>query len=142
MGTIHKIDLGDETPKSESFILTQFDVKKVKVPGARAHAIVRQMRKRTRAEFEGNGLPKGNYRLAYATSCPSGNSLTAAQYKNWRELLEVKIVSPHVSVEKSHPDIDLRPGGSAGNFLEEKSLALFQRQKNGKFLKLDCQVLK
>lgn len=143
MTTIQKIDLGDEAPKSPVFILTIFDVKKAKVPGSRAHAILRQMRKRTRVEFEAAGLPKGLWKLAYASTCPTGENgpISLAQYKkSWTELNEIKITSTHVSVEKSHMDKDLRPGGKNKIVLEGKSLGLFQVLPHKKVLRIDCKL--
>lgn len=142
MTTIQKIDLGDEAPKSPLYILTIFDVKKAKVPGSRAHAILRQMRKRTRVEFEAAGLPRGVWKLAFASTCPAGENgpISVNQYKkSWTELNEIKIVSTHVSVEKSHMDKDLRPGGKNKIVLEGKSLGLFQVLPHDKVLRIDCK---
>lgn len=143
MTTIQKIDLGDDVPKSPVYILTIFDVKKAKVPGSRAHAILRQMRKRTRVEFEAAGLPRGVWKLAFANSCPAGENgpISLAQYKkSWTELNEIKIISTHVSVEKSHMDKDLRPGGKNKIHLEGKSLGLFQVLPHNKLLRIDCKL--
>jgi hypothetical protein len=142
MTTIQKIDLGDETPKSPVYILTIFDVTKAKVPGSRAHAILRQMRKRMRVEFESAGLPKGEWKLAFASTCPAGENgpITSAQYaKHWTELSDIKIKSTHVSAEKSHMDMDLRPGGQNKIVLEGQSLGLFQVLPHGKMLRIDCK---
>lgn len=143
MTTIQKMDLGDEAPKSPVYILTIFDVAKAKVPGSRAHAILRQMRQRVRVEFEAAGLPKGGWKLAFASSCVAGENapITLAQYKrNWTELSDIKIKSTHVSVEKSHRNMDLRPGGENKIVLEGKSLALFQLLPHGKVLRIDCKA--
>jgi hypothetical protein len=142
MTTIQKFDLGDEASQSPVYILTTFDVTKARVPGSRAHAILRQMRKRVRVEFESAGLPKGVWKLAFASSCPAGENgpITLAQYKkHWTELNDIKIKSTHVSVEKSHMDMDLRPGGQNKIVLEGKSLGLFQVLPHGKVLRIDCK---
>jgi hypothetical protein len=100
------------------------------------------MRKRVRVEFESAGLPRGAWKLAFASTCPSGESgpITLARYKkHWTELNDIKIKSTHVSVEKSHMNMDLRPGGQNKIVLEGQSLGLFQVLPHGKLLRIDCK---
>ncbi len=144
IGTIHKIDMTDNTPKAPNYVLIIFDVKKVKVPGAHGHSILRQFAKRVRAEFEGAGLPKGPYRLAVASSCPAGENgpVSMSHFKKiWTELHRFKVTSTHIATEKSQVDTTLRPGGKGHLILEGKVLALFQELKGDKILRVDCKPI-
>ena len=140
IGTIHKIDLTDDKPKAPSYILLVFDLKKLKVPGSHGHSIVRQFTKRCRIDFDGSGMPKGNYTLGVAPSCKSG-SLTAAAYKSSvTELHRFNVSSTHVSTEKSLPKASLRDPGKGLLVLEGKALMLFHSVKN-KFEIVDCKSI-
>jgi len=143
IGTIHKIDLADEGPKAANHILVIMDLKRLKVPGARGHAIARQFTKRSRIEFEGSGLPKGKYSLAVSAECKTG-TLPAARYKSLlTELHQFSVTSTHIATEKSLPKASLRPpekGGSDLLVLEGKALTLFRIQKD-KYEAIDCKVL-
>lgn len=140
IGTIHKIDLADETPKGPNYILVVMDLKRLKVPGARGHSIVRQFTKRSRIDFDGSGLPKGKYTLAVADDCKSG-TLPAAKYKSaLTELHQFQVISTHIATEKSLPKAALREPSKGLLVLENKSLHLFRVQKD-KFETIDCKPI-
>jgi hypothetical protein len=143
MSTIHKIDMTDDSPKSPNYVLTVFDVKALRVPGSSAHAILRQLNKRVRAEFEATGIPKGKYKLAISLDCSGKTRLTFAAYKKtWTELHSFKMVSTHIATEKSHYEMSLRPSAQAKtSVLEGKALALFHIEKGGMFNRVDCKTI-
>lgn len=138
IGTIHKIDMTDDKPKAPNYTLIMFDVKKLKVPGARGYSILRQFAKRVRVEFVGDGVPKGKYALAVAAGC-GGGTLSAAAYKSgWKQLHQFDNTSTHISTEKSQTDWALRPGDKGKQILEGKSLGFFRINKD-KFELIDCK---
>ncbi len=143
--TIKTIDMEAESPTpapSAGHSLLQFDVSKMKVPGAHAHAILRQLQKRVRAEFESSGLPKGRYALAWAETCSGAGRLSAAVYKKrWHEIHRFQTTSTYIATEKSMAQTSLRKGDQSPNVLEGKALALFHVTKD-LFELIDCKLVK
>jgi hypothetical protein len=143
MTQIHKIDLGQEGESQPTMVLLQFDVKKLKVPSAHSHVILRQLSKAVRVEVEGAELPKGNYAVAVSGDCSSAKgAISASQYKSsWTELHQVECSSAYLASEKSHPEASLRKGDGSKVVLEGKSLALFKVSK-GSYTPIDCKPIK
>ena len=83
----------DDRTKGPDFVVITLDLKKLKVPGAHGHVVLRQFRNRCRIEFEGSGLPKGSYTLARADSCHARSS----------DLHVFSVSSTHAATEKSLP---------------------------------------
>lgn len=136
MQTIHQIDLGKEEPKSgDNYALMLFDVKKVKVPGSRAHIIFRQFSKRVRLEFEAAGIPKGKYRIGIHSGCPKSE-------KAWTILHEAFQESTFLATEKSLPKHALRKAPVSGQtILEGMNVGLFQVKGKNSLL-VDCKPIK
>lgn len=133
--TIHNIDLSQEGPQGPNYTLIIFDVKKVKVPGSRAHVIFRQFSKRVRLEFESAGIPKGKYRIGIAAGCPANES-------QWTRLHEVRQTSTHLATEKSLPAYALRNAPANGQkSLKGMNVGLFQ-VKGKKAVLIDCKLIK
>ncbi len=141
IGSIHKIDMTDNTPKAPGHVIVMMDLKKLKSAAAHGHVVFQQFAKRVRVEFEGSGLPKGKYSLAVSENCAGAAELGAGPYKNnWTELHKFDSESDHIATEKSLPQATLRAGGTAPLVLEGKSVALF-RMKSGKYSKIDCKTV-
>lgn len=137
IGTIHKMDMTDEGgPKAPNYILLILDVKKAKVPGARAHVILRQLRKRVRIEFEGTGLPKGKYKIGLADNCSKANNFKAG----WTELQELKVISLHTITEKANFKLSLREPKPGLTVVEGKALGLF-RVNGSSIQNIDCKTI-
>ncbi len=135
--TIHNIDLtAPEGPGGPSFVLILLDVKKVKVPGSRAHIIFRQFSKRVRLEFEASGIPYGKYKIGVHTSgCP-------ANEKSWTILHEAVQESTHLATERSLPKHALRKAVVNGQtVLQGQNVGLFQI-KGAKSILIDCKTIK
>ena len=134
--TIHNIDLtGAEGPSAPNYSLTMFNVKKVKVPGSRAHVIFRQFAKRVRLEFEASGIPFGKYHVGVSRGC-------SGQADNWTKLHEMEQTSTHLATEKSLPAYALRKAAAAGqSVLQGMNVGLFQL-KGKKPVLVDCQPIK
>lgn len=143
--TIKTIDMEAEGPspmQNAGHILLLFDVGKVKVSGAHAHAILRQLQKRVRVEFESSGLPKGRYALAWAEQCAGAGRLNLAQYKKrWNEIHHFQTTSTYIATEKSMAQTALRKGDRSSHVLEGKALALFQVNKSQVEL-IDCKPIR
>lgn len=137
MQTIHQIDLGKEESKSgDSYALMLFDVKKVKVPGSRAHIIFRQFAKRVRLEFEAAGIPKGKYKIGVINSgCPGSEN-------RWNIVHEAIQESTFLATEKSLPKHALRKAPVAGQtVLQGMNVGLFQVKGKSSLL-VDCKPIK
>lgn len=134
--TIHNIDLtGSDGPTGPNYSLTQFNVKKVMVPGSRAHVIFRQFAKRVRLEFEASGIPYGKYRIGVSRGCSGVES-------DWTRLHEMEQTSTHLATEKSLPTHALRKAAVAGQIvLQGMNVGLFQI-KGKKSLLIDCKAIK
>jgi len=134
--TIHNIDLGqDSGPQGPNYTLIIFDVKKVKVPGSRAHVIFRQFNKRVRLEFEAAGIPKGKYRIGVSRGC-SGNE------DNWARLHEAEQSDTFLATEKSLPSHALRKAPVKNQtVLQGMNVGLFQ-VKGKKSTLVDCKPIK
>lgn len=143
MTSIHKIDLqqADTGPAApDSYIGFDLNIKRLKIPGAHANVILRQMTKRVRIEFEGAGVPRGKYVFAVASGCPSGHLVTDARYKAaWTEMHRFTVSETHIATEKSQPKVALRSGGD--RVLLGKSLGFFKVAKAG-FELIDCREIK
>lgn len=136
MGSIHKIDLENEAPSAPNYVLLVLDVKKAGVPGARAHVILRQLRKRVRIEFEGTGLPKGKYKLALAGTCAN-----IKNYKSgWTELQELSVIEQNTITEKANFQMSLREAKPGLTVMEGKALGLFRVNK-GAIQNIDCKTI-
>ena len=134
--TIHNIDLtGQDGPVGPNYSLTLFNVKKVKVPGSRAHVIFRQFAKRVRLEFEASGIPYGKYHIGVSRGCSGVES-------NWTHLHEMEQTSTHLATEKSLPNYALRKAAAAGQtVLQGMNVGLFQI-KGKKSTLVDCKAIK
>jgi hypothetical protein len=118
-GSVQKIDLGDEGPKSPNHLLLTMNLKKVK-PGALGQVIIYQFSKRVRLEFEAGGMPRGEYAMAVSSSC------SLADYGKWTELHRFKVTSDHIQTEKSLPKASVREAKPGILVLVGKSLGLFR----------------
>lgn len=126
---IKKIDLSaPDKPSGPGHSIIMFDLKNLKVPGANAHVVFNQLRKRVRIEFEGTALPKGKYLLAIANDCSSHEFK-----RGWKERHQFKSESTYVATEKAHYDLTL-----AG--LKGKAVGLFKAE-GGKTTLVDCKSI-
>ncbi len=135
--SIHNIDLGQQDgPSGPNYSLIVLDVKKAKVPGARAHIIFRQFSKRVRLEFEASGIPYGKYRIGIRESgCPGSE-------KAWTILHEAEQSSTHLATEKSLPKHALaKPVTPDQTILRGMNVGLFQVKGKGSLL-IDCKPIK
>jgi hypothetical protein len=127
---IKKIDLSQPDQASgpgHSIII--FDLKNLKVPGAHAHVVFNQLRKRVRIEFEATALPKGKYVIALDKNC------SAHDFKRgWKELHHFTSESMHVATEKAHYELTL-----AG--LQGQAVGLF-KAGGGKTTFIDCKPIR
>src|SRR4051812_48756574 len=99
-GSVKKIDLTESGPARSNHVMVMLNLKKVK-PGSLAQVVFYQFSKRARIDFEGDGLPHGEYVLAVAPKCSSTRD------KTWTELHRFKTTSAHVQNEKSLPNASL-----------------------------------
>lgn len=134
--TIHNIDLTQETgPQGPNYSLIIFNVKKLKVPGSRAHVIFRQFSKRVRLEFEAAGIPLGKYRVGVSRGC-------SPQESNWTRLHEMEQSDTYLATEKSLPQHALRTAPVKGQqVLKGMNVGLFH-VKNKVAALVDCQPIK
>lgn len=139
VGTIRKLDFdAPNKPDEATYKVVQFKITKPNV--AQAHVILRQFSRRVRVEFEGSGLPKGQYAIAISSGCEKGQ-VKAARYKSvWRELHRFESNPVNIATEKSLPGASLRDPASETR-LEGKALALFKVSR-GNYAVLDCQVVR
>lgn len=134
--TIHNIDLTkDSGPQGPNYSLIIFNVKKVNVPGSRAHVIFRQFAKRVRLEIEAAGIPKGKYHVGVSARCSPSEGA-------WTRLHEVEQTSTYLASEKSLPDFALREAPVKGQkVLTGLNVGLFQ-VKGKKSTLVDCKPIK
>lgn len=133
IGTIQKLDLSDDRPPDPTYRLIILDVKKLKNSGARGHIILRQFSNRVRVEFDGAGLPKGEYTIALAPDCSMARQeVSSGSYKNnFKELHRFPSKTSHVETEKSQPKAKLAD-------MDGKSVALFRAGKSA-MTTIDCR---
>lgn len=130
---IHNIDLsGPGGPQAPNYSLILFDVAKLKKPGANAHVIFRQLTKRVRVEFTGNGLPRGKFWLGYANACSKSPSA-------WTHAHDFSVTSAFIATEKSIQKASLRDKGGNPVF-EGKKVGLFKGSGKSSTL-IDCKTI-